>query len=250
MYRPWGQDQPACLSYVLDASCSRNFRPFRVPSNSHIILAVSELSYSFVIDNAKQLSSLDCMILVTKEYINLLKRNPSRFRNKKVNVECQHNIHGHEKEQALESSVLQEDWEELLENGIGDILHLGAHANSLRADIHGEDLRSPDPGCRAPGRFVEENEQEETEDNGYADRLALRASWPVGCEDTYQRDHEHCNGHANGADEEKPSSTKTVCGPDCIQSKDDAKCSIQSVDEIDGIGRRPHLFVDGCAVGV
>ncbi len=37
-------------------------------------------------------------------------------------------------------------WEELLENCIGNILHLRAHADSLRADVHGDPSRAPQDG--------------------------------------------------------------------------------------------------------
>ena len=55
----------------------------------------------------------------------------------------------------------QEGGEELLNNGVGNVLHLRAHADSLGAHVHGEHLGGPDPGSGAPGGLVKEDEEEQ-----------------------------------------------------------------------------------------
>lgn len=190
------------------------------------------------------------MILVTKQHVNLLQRNPPRLRNEKVHIERQNNIHSHEEEQAFQTRILEEDGKELLEDGVGDILHLRAHAHGLRADIHGEDLGGPNPGRRSPGRLVEEYEQEQAKYDGNTNWLALGAAWSIRGEEADKRDHEHGGGHAHGANEKEPSSSEAIGRPYGIEGEDDSKCGIEGVDEVDGVSVGPNLFVDGCAVGI
>ena len=55
----------------------------------------------------------------------------------------------------LQSTLGKEGREELLQDGVADVLHLGAHSDSLSLDVHG-----PDPYCCSPGGLVEQNEEE------------------------------------------------------------------------------------------
>lgn len=55
---------------------------------------------------------------------------------------------------------IQKRREKLLHDQIRHILRLRRHPHRLGPDVHAKHLRRPDPDRRAPGRFVEEDEQE------------------------------------------------------------------------------------------
>jgi hypothetical protein len=42
----------------------------------------------------------------------------------------------------------------LLEDGVGDVLGLRCHTNSLGSNVHGENFGRPDPYCCTPRGFV------------------------------------------------------------------------------------------------
>lgn len=69
------------------------------------------------------------------------------------------------------NAYIQKCWKELLNDSVGDILRLRGHTDGLRADVHREDLRSPNPDSGTPSRLVEEDEQEQQEHDRYSDRL-------------------------------------------------------------------------------
>jgi hypothetical protein len=50
--------------------------------------------------------------------------------------------------------VVKEDGEELLEDGVGDVLGLRSHTNGLGANVHGENLGRPNPHSGTPRWFV------------------------------------------------------------------------------------------------
>lgn len=181
------------------------------------------ITQGHLIRKAKQLRALCRVVLITKQHVDLLQCDATRLRNEEIDIHRQHEVHPHEEEQALQPGLLQKQREELLENGVCDVLHLRAHADGLSAHVHREDLGCPDPGCGAPGRLVKEDEEEEAEDNGDAYRLTLCATRAVGRDQADYGDGKHGDGHADGSDKEQPSPAEPVCSPDGIEREDDAK---------------------------
>lgn len=202
-----------------------------------------------VVDTHDLASLLD-VVGAAKEHINLLQRNLLRLGDEEVHEHAQDHVHSHEEEEALEALVGEEGGEELLENGVGDVLHLRAHADGLGADVDGEDLGGVHPRGRAPGRLVEEGEEEQQEDDGDADGLALGAVGGGGRLEADDGDDEHADGHAGGADDEEPAAAEAVGGPHGVEGEEDAAGGVEGVDEVDGVVRGPDLLVDGGGVAV
>ena len=100
------------------------------------------------------------MISSTKNDIHLLKRDALRLGNEEVNKDGEKDVDRHEKEETLQTFSGEECREELLENGVGNVLTLRCHTNSLGSDVGGEDFAGPHPGSGAPGWLVEETGEE------------------------------------------------------------------------------------------
>ena len=99
------------------------------------------------------------MVWSTKENVHLLQGDLPRFWNEEDDVDREEQIDPGEEEEGvtaglvsmtdmhsdgrgrdLQAALGEESREELLEDDIGDVLRLRAHADGLRAHIHGEDL--------------------------------------------------------------------------------------------------------------
>ena len=126
----------------------------------------------------------------------------------------------------LQAAFGKENWEELVENQIGNILPLRAHSDGLCADVHGEDFSSPDPGSRTPGWLVEKDEEEEQECECYADRLILgeflntsRFVVDVFRANSYSCEYQHAHSHSQASDHEQEFPAISVNGPDSVQSE-------------------------------
>ena len=63
--------------------------------------------------------------------------------------------------EGLQSAVCVKCREELVEDDLCNVLCLRTHSYGLGSNVHRENFRRPDPGCRSPGRLVEENEEKE-----------------------------------------------------------------------------------------
>ena len=93
----------------------------------------------------------------------------------------------------LQSAIRVEGREELIEDNLCDVLCLRTHSHSLGTDVHGENLRGPDPSGCSPRWLVEENEKEEHEYDGNSDWFCLSTSWRVGGFQSDERDDEHAH---------------------------------------------------------
>lgn len=107
---------------------------------------------------ANQVSTLLDMIGAAEQHVNLLERNLLGLRHEEPDESSEHATDACKHVEGVEAAVIEESREELLHDGIGDVLRLRGHADSLRTHIHGEDFGGPNPSCRAPRWFVEESE--------------------------------------------------------------------------------------------
>lgn len=173
-----------------------------------------------------------------------------RFRDEEPDECSQHEIYGGEEPEGVEAFALEEGREELLEDGVGHVLHLRGHADGLGADVHAEDLGGPDPGGSAPGGLVEEDEEEQQGDDGDSHGLGLGAAGEGGGLHADEGDDQHAHAHAQRADDQERLAAEPVDGPDRVQREEDAARGVERVDQRDlGCGREDFL-VDGGGVGV
>lgn len=221
---------------------------FLLTDRSTAVLFSDVSSTAFRLRNTQHLRALVDVVGSAKEDVHLLKRHHLGLGNQKVDEDDEQEIDGHEEEEALEARVVKEQREELVEDGLGDVLCLRAHTHGLGTHIHTEDFGGPDPGCGTPGWLVEEDEEEEQEHNGDADGLRLARG--ARSSETNSADAKHANTHAQGADHEHPATAEAVDGPGSVESEQDTTGGVQGVDQVDSRGGFPHLFVDGAGVGV
>ena len=74
--------------------------------------------------DTKQVTTLLNVIGATKQDIDLLKRNLTCLGYEEVHEERKADVDGEEEEEAVEALVVQEGWEELLHDGVCDVLRL------------------------------------------------------------------------------------------------------------------------------
>lgn len=91
--------------------------------------------------DAEHLGALIDVVRATEKDVDLLKWYLLRLRDEEVDENGEDEVDRHEEEQALEPGVGQEGGEELLEDSVGDILHLGAHSDGLSANVHARKQR-------------------------------------------------------------------------------------------------------------
>lgn len=125
----------------------------------------------------QQIASLLSMIGAAEEHIDFLERHTFGLWDEEPDKDGEEDIGSHEEEERfpiaklapfppisgkndLQSTIRIKRREELVEDALGDVLHLRAHSHGLRSDVHGENLGSPNPSRGTPGWFVEENEEE------------------------------------------------------------------------------------------
>lgn len=104
-----------------------------------------------------------------EELVHLLERDALRLGDEEDDVADEQAVDTREHVEGVEAAVLEEEWEELLDDGVGDVLRLPGHADTLCADVEREDLGAPDPGDGAPRGLVEEDEEEEQEHDRHSD---------------------------------------------------------------------------------
>ena len=110
--------------------------------------------------HAHNIRALLHMIHAAKQRIHVLQRHLPCLRNPQPDKHRQSKVDASKKEKGVETAFGEEAREELLEDGVDDVLSLRGHADGLGADVEGEDFGGPDPDCGAPGWFVEELEGE------------------------------------------------------------------------------------------
>lgn len=106
----------------------------------------------------QHLRALLGVVGAAEQLVHLLERDLLGLGDEEVDKDAEDDVHGHEEEEAVEPLVGEEGGEELLEDCVCDVLHLGAHADGLGADVDGEDFGGPHPGCCAPCWLVEEDD--------------------------------------------------------------------------------------------
>lgn len=199
--------------------------------------------------DVKQVSTLLGVVGTTEKNINFLKSDGLGLRNEEPDKEQEEYIRCHKKEERFRSGIGVESWEELVEDTLSNVLHLRAHADGLGSNVHGENLRCPNPSGRAPRWLVEEDKQEQHCGNGYSGwgRLGQFVSgWVlyVWCFQADQRNCEHAKGHTGGTNNEQKFSAESINGPCRIESKDNTAGRVQGVDQVDSIERSEDALVD------
>lgn len=104
-----------------------------------------------------------------KELVHLLERDALCLRDEEDDVADEQAVDASKHVEGVEPAVLEEEREELLDDGVGDVLRLPGHADALGAHVEREDLGGPDPGDGAPRGLVEEDEEEEQEHDRHSD---------------------------------------------------------------------------------
>ena len=122
--------------------------------NSRSSSLVLSLSAILGLVSCQNLFTLGNVVGTTKQGIDLLQCNLLGLRNKEENEETQQEVDASKEIECVESIIVKEDGEELLENGVCDVLGLRCHSDGLGADIHREDLGCPNPYCCTPRRLV------------------------------------------------------------------------------------------------
>lgn len=100
--------------------------------------------------NAEHLGTLLAVVSATKDSIHVLKRDTLSLRDTEPDENAKQDVDAKEEEETLEAGLGKEGREELLEDGVGHILALRGHTNSLGSDIGGEDFTSPHPDTSTP----------------------------------------------------------------------------------------------------
>ena len=85
---------------------------------------------------AEHLCSLVDVVDAAEQDVDLLERDLLGLGDEEPDEDKEDNVHAHEEEEALETDVVEESREELVEDGIGDVLRLRAHTHGLGADVH------------------------------------------------------------------------------------------------------------------
>lgn len=190
------------------------------------------------------------MIASSEQHVNLLEFDLPGLGYEKVDEDGEEDVDTGEHVKCVEAALGKEGREELLHNGIGDVLRLRSHADGLGADVHGEDLGGPDPGSGAPRRLVKEDEEEEEEDDGDGDGVRLGAAWEIRGFGANGGDGEHAGCHADCAGNEQETTAKAISCPSGVEGEEDTAGGVEGVDEGDGVGVGEDLFVDNGRVGI
>lgn len=109
---------------------------------------------------ANQVSTLLDMVGAAEQHVGLLERDLLGFGHEEPDEGSEHATDACEHVEGVKATVVEEGREKLLHDGVGDVLRLRGHADSLRAHIHGEDFGGPDPGRCTPRWFVCEKDQQ------------------------------------------------------------------------------------------
>lgn len=97
----------------------------------------------------------------TEELVHFLEWDALCLRDEEEDVADEQAVDAREHVEGVETTVLEEEREKLLHDGVGNVLRLPGHAYALGPHVEREDLGAPDPGDGAPRWLVEEDEEEE-----------------------------------------------------------------------------------------
>lgn len=109
------------------------------------------------------------MIGSAKDDVHLLERDAHGLGDEEVHKDGEHDVDSHEEEETLEALLGEEGGEELLEDGVGDVLALRCHADGLGSNVDGEDFAGPHPDTGAPRWLVEETREDCISPGGLSD---------------------------------------------------------------------------------
>lgn len=102
----------------------------------------------------KNLLTLGDVVGTAEQSVDLFKGDLLGLGNEEEDKDCQQEVDTGEEVEGVEAIVVEEDGEELLEDGVGDVLSLRSHTHSLRANVHRENLGRPNPDCGTPRWLV------------------------------------------------------------------------------------------------
>lgn len=94
------------------------------------------------------------MVLSAEQDVRFLKSHVLRLWNQEPDEQSEKYIYRSEEVEGEKAGVIEEGREELLDNGIGDVLCLRCHTDSLSANVHTENFSCPDPDGGSPRRFI------------------------------------------------------------------------------------------------
>lgn len=104
--------------------------------------------------NAEKVSALFNVILATKQSVDLFQGDLLGLRNAKPDEYCKEKVDTGKHVEGVEAAVVEEGREELLDYGIGNVLSLRGHTDSLGSNVHGENFGGPNPGGGTPRWLV------------------------------------------------------------------------------------------------
>lgn len=113
----------------------------------------TNLSMVRILDS-KQITTLLDVVISAEQSVDLLEHDLAGLRDAEVDEHSQQEVDAGEHVEGVEAALVQEGGEELLDDGVGDVLGLRGHADGLGADVHGEDFGCPDPYCCTPRWLV------------------------------------------------------------------------------------------------
>lgn len=101
---------------------------------------VFDVSRSLQLALSQHVLSLDSVVCTTEKNINLFQWHILGFWDKEEDEDGKKDVDSREEVKCVESIVAEEGWEELLEDGVGNVLGLRGHSYCLGTDVHGEDF--------------------------------------------------------------------------------------------------------------
>lgn len=101
---------------------------------------VFNVSRSLQLALSQHVLSLDSVVCATEQNINLFQWHVLGLWDEEEHEDGKKDVDSSEEVKCVKSIVFQEGWEELLEDGVGDVLGLRGHSYCLRTNVHGKDF--------------------------------------------------------------------------------------------------------------
>jgi len=252
-------DTNKCSSDLINSAASSSPLNLRFNGNSHMNIRIVNLINSSNIPNVSMvrvlnlhnLSTLLHVVDTTEQGVHFLESDFPCLGDEEDHEECKEDVYSSEEVECVEASRCEELREELVENKVGDVLPLRAHADCLSTNVHGKDFRRPDPGRGTPGRLVEEDEQEEQERESNSNWLVLGKGLDSAHEIegvrrciTDDTECEHACSHAKSPNDEEEFSAISIDSPDGVQCEEDTTSSVDGIDQVDSRGIFVNTLVD------